>query len=143
MLASNHRDATGAFSDVLALQGQAKPARWNVKSHDLSQLHQFLDSIHSAGEELADTLAELITTLGQLPPGECRPPRAVRRFGLRAGDAHRRGYLKHIAGAFEEFGKTIRENIDAANVASDLGTADVFAKASGATDKRRICSTAV
>lgn len=124
------------LSDALDLEAQMKQAHWNVKGRDFVQLHQLFDTIHSAVEEFVDTLAERITTLGGIADGRVqttaeRSTLYVYALETHAGEDH----LKAVAGALSQFGKSVRANIEDANGATDLDSADVFTEISRATDK--------
>jgi len=125
------------LSDALDLEAQTKQAHWNVKGRDFIQLHAFFDGIHTQVEEFVDLLAERITTLGGVADGRIQT--TARASGLyeyaletSSGDQH----LKALAAVLAQFGKAVRQDIDASAETGDAGTADIFTEISRETDKQ-------
>ena len=125
------------LSDALDLEAQTKQAHWNVKGKDFIQLHELFDKLHGIVEDQVDTLAERITALGGVADGRVQTTAKksqLYEYSLEtvAGQDH----LKVIASVLAEFGKTVRQNIDAAAELGDAGTADVFTEISREIDKQ-------
>ncbi|GAA0541100.1 starvation-inducible DNA-binding protein [Rhizomicrobium palustre] len=125
------------LSDSLDLEAQLKQAHWNVKGRDFFQLHELFDKLHGEIEDLTDTLAERITTIGGIADGRVQTTSAkttLYEYPLQAkgGAAH----LKAVAAALAEFGKHLRADIDKAAAIGDADTADVFTEVSRAVDKQ-------
>jgi starvation-inducible DNA-binding protein len=107
-----------------------------VKGRDFFQLHELFDKIHGEVETFVDTLAERITTLGGVADGRVATTAANTQLNeypleARLGESH----LRAVAAALGQFGKALRQDIDAAATMPEADTADIFTEISRETDK--------
>ncbi|WP_156255048.1 DNA starvation/stationary phase protection protein Dps [Sandarakinorhabdus oryzae] len=125
------------LANAVDLVRQAKQAHWNVKGPNFFMLHQLFDALHDTVEEFEDTIAERITALGGTADARVQTVAATTvlydyPIAASSGEAH----LKALAGSLGEFGKHARAAIEAAAVAGDADTADLFTGLSRECDKQ-------
>src|SRR6478735_2336993 len=115
--------------DLLDLKLAVKQAHWNVKGANFMETHEFFDEVAGRVEELADGLAERITTLGGV---------ALGRSQVVAKGTSLEPYPDHIAALADRFAaaaKGTRAAIEASAKAGDEVTADLFNETTGVLDK--------
>jgi starvation-inducible DNA-binding protein len=122
--------------DLLDLKLSVKQAHWNVKGVNFMETHEFFDEVAGRVEELADGLAERITTLGGVALG--RSHVVAKGTSLKpypddvfAGPDH----IAALADRFATMAKGTRAAIEASAKAGDEVTADLFNEATGILDK--------
>jgi len=124
------------LADAVDLGLQAKQAHWNVKGPHFVPLHALFDEAAGIMAELADELAERAVELGGIAKGTSQAVVGASRLpaydqNLLAGEDH----LRALGTALVEFARSSRTAIDAAAIAGDATTADLFTEISRSVDK--------
>ena len=124
------------LADSLDLKSQAKQAHWNVKGIHFIALHELFDQVATEVEAFTDLIAERVTTLGGTAEGTVRvaaEKSTLNQYPLEITDG--RDHVDALSTALADFGKKVRGNIDEADEAGDMDTADLFTEVSRGTDK--------
>jgi len=124
------------LADALDLKSQAKQAHWNVKGIHFIALHELFDQVATEVEAFSDLIAERVTTLGGTAEGTVRvaaEKSTLHQYPLEITDG--RDHVDALSTALADFGKQVRSNIDQADEAGDMDTADLFTEVSRGTDK--------
>lgn len=124
------------LADSIDLKSQAKQAHWNVKGMSFIALHELFDQVSMEVEKYTDTLAERVTTLGGTAEGTVRvaaEKSTLNQYPMEITDG--RDHVDALSTALADFGKKVRANIDDADDAGDMDTADVFTEVSRGIDK--------
>lgn len=77
--------------DCISLTYSAKQAHWNIKGKDFIAIHRLFDEVFSLGNELVDTFAETVVTIGGQATGTIDHAVKVSRlapFPLLINDSH-------------------------------------------------------
>lgn len=124
------------LADSLDLKSQAKQAHWNVKGMSFIALHELFDQVATEVETYTDTIAERVTILGGTAEGTVRVAAnksSLSQYPMEITDG--RDHVDALSTALADFGKKVRENIDEADEAGDMDTADLFTEVSRGIDK--------
>lgn len=124
------------LADSLDLQSQAKQAHWNVKGMSFIALHELFDQVYEGVVEYTDIIAERVTSLGGTAEGTVRvaaQKSTLDQYPLEISDG--RDHVDALSSALAAFGKQVRSDIDEADEAGDMDTADVFTEVSRGIDK--------
>lgn len=124
------------LADSLDLQSQAKQAHWNVKGMNFIALHELFDQVYNGVVEYTDTIAERVAILGGTAEGTVRvaaQKSTLSQYPLEITEG--RDHVDALSTALSDFGKKVRANIDEADEAGDMDTADLFTEVSRGTDK--------
>lgn len=124
------------LADALDLKSQAKQAHWNVKGIHFIALHELFDQVATEVEAFSDLIAERVTTLGGTAEGTVRVAAGkstLNQYPLEITDG--RDHVDALSSALADFGRRVRANIDEADEAGDMDTADLFTEVSRGTDK--------
>ena len=124
------------LADSLDLKSQAKQAHWNVKGIHFIALHELFDQVATEVEAFTDLIAERVTTLGGTAEGTVRvaaEKSTLDQYPMEIIDG--RDHVDALSTALADFGKKVRANIDEADEAGDMNTADLFTEVSRGTDK--------
>jgi starvation-inducible DNA-binding protein len=124
------------LADSLDLKLSVKQAHWNVKGPGFIQLHELFDDIAGRAEDLADGLAERITSLGGTALG--RVQQVAQQTTLAAYPDDRSQGPAHVAALADRIAavaKGTRAAITACSEAGDEVTADLFNETTGILDK--------
>jgi starvation-inducible DNA-binding protein len=124
------------LSDALDLKLAVKQAHWNVKGPGFIELHELFDEIAGRIEELADGLAERITSLGGTALGRVQHVAQHTTLSTYPDDLFRG--MAHVAALAERvaaLAKGTRAAIAASSEAGDEVTADLFNETTGVLDK--------
>ena len=124
------------LADALDLKSQAKQAHWNVKGIHFIALHELFDQVATEVEAFSDLIAERVTTLGGTAEGTVRvaaEKSTLHQYPLEITDG--RDHVDALSSALADFGKRVRANIDEADEAGDMDTADLFTEVSRGIDK--------
>lgn len=124
------------LADSLDLKSQAKQAHWNVKGIHFIALHELFDQVATEVEAFTDLIAERVTTLGGTAEGTVRvaaEKSTLNQYPMEITDG--RDHVDALSTALADFGKKVRSNIDEADEAKDMVTADLFTEISRGTDK--------
>lgn len=124
------------LADSMDLKSQAKQAHWNVKGMNFIALHELFDQVAGEVEAFTDMLAERVTTLGGTAEGTVRvaaEKSTLNQYPMEITDGH--DHVEALSTALADYGKKVRANIDEADEAGDMDTADIFTEVSRGTDK--------
>ncbi|MGI8543485.1 MAG: DNA starvation/stationary phase protection protein Dps [Aridibacter sp.] len=124
------------LADSIDLKSQAKQAHWNVKGMSFIALHELFDQVATEVENYTDTIAERVTILGGTAEGTVRvsaEKSTLSQYPLEISEGH--DHVDALSTALADFGKKVRKNIDEADEAGDMDTADVFTEVSRGIDK--------
>ena len=124
------------LADTLDLKLAVKQAHWNVKGPDFIQLHELFDAIAGRVDDLADSLAERITTLGGTALGRVQVVAQHTSLPAYPDDVFRGP--DHVAALADRIGtlaKATRAAIGASGQAGDEVTADLFNETTAILDK--------
>ena len=122
--------------DLLDLKLAIKQAHWNVKGANFMETHEFFDELAGRVEDLADGLAERITSLGGVALGSSQV--VAKATTLKPYPADVFASLDHITALAERFAATTKETrvaIKESASAGDEVTADLFNETTGILDK--------
>jgi len=125
-----------SLADAIDLKSQAKQAHWNVKGMNFIALHELFDKVSGEVDIHVDDIAERITTLGGTAMGTVRLSASRSSLPeypheITDGAAH----VEALSSALADFGKKVRENIDATDQLGDADTADLYTGISRSIDK--------
>jgi starvation-inducible DNA-binding protein len=118
------------------LKSQAKQAHWNVKGMSFIALHELFDQVATEVEDFTDTIAERVTILGGTAEGTVRvsaEKSSLSQYPMEISEG--RDHVDALSTALADFGKKVRKNIDEADEAGDMDTADIFTEVSRGIDK--------
>jgi starvation-inducible DNA-binding protein len=124
------------LADSLDLKSQAKHAHWNVKGMSFIALHELFDQVATEVEGYSDMLAERVTILGGTAEGTVRVAAensSLSQYPLEITEG--RDHVDALSTALADFAKHTRENVDEADDAGDMITADLFTEVARGTDK--------
>jgi starvation-inducible DNA-binding protein len=122
--------------DLLDLKLAVKQAHWNVKGANFMETHEFFDEVAGRVEELADGIAERITSLGGVALGRSQVVAKGTSLAPYPDDVFKS--LEHIAALADRFAavaKATRAAIEASADAGDEVTGDLFNETTGILDK--------
>ena len=124
------------LADSLDLKSQAKHAHWNVKGMNFIALHELFDQVATEVEGYSDMIAERVTILGGTAEGTVRVAAensSLSQYPLEITEG--RDHVDALSTALSDFAKNTRENVDEADEAGDMITADLFTEVARGTDK--------
>lgn len=124
------------LADSLDLKSQAKQAHWNVKGMNFIALHELFDQAATEVEAFTDLIAERVITLGGTAEGTVRVAAgksSLSQYPMEISEG--RDHVDALSTALADFGKKVRANIDEADEAGDMVTADLLTEVSRGTDK--------
>ena len=124
------------LADSLDLKSQAKQAHWNVKGMNFIALHELFDKAATEVEAFTDLIAERVTILGGTAEGTVRvaaEKSSLSQYPMEISEG--RDHVDALSTALADFGKKVRANIDEADKAGDMDTADLFTEVSRGIDK--------
>lgn len=124
------------LADSMDLTSQAKQAHWNVKGMNFIALHELFDQVAMQVEAHTDTFAERVTTLGGTAEGTVRvsaEKSSLSQYPMEIAEG--RDHVEALSSVLADFGKKVRANIDDADQAGDMNTADLFTEVSRDIDK--------
>src|SRR5882757_4521174 len=127
---ANLKAVTGQLSKLLAdeyvLYTKTRNAHWNVEGPDFHSMHVFFESQYGALEDILDSVAERIRTLGHYAPATLKSfleLTHLTEYSERKNDSM--GFIKELLADHESIIEFIRGNINVfANDDKDLGTSD-------------------
>ena len=127
---ANLKAVTGQLSKLLAdeyvLYTKTRNAHWNVEGTDFHSMHVFFESQYGALEDILDSVAERIRTLGHYAPATLKSfleLTHLTEYSERKNDSL--GFIKELLADHESIIEFIRGNINVfANDYKDLGTSD-------------------
>ena len=124
------------LADLFDLSSQVKQAHWNVKGKDFYQLHKLFDELAEQLLELVDLVAERATALGGYATGTVRMAAACSRLPELPTEINEGlEYVEALSERYAALGGTVRQAIDQADEAGDMGTSDLFTEVVRVLDK--------
>ena len=124
------------LADLFDLSSQVKQSHWNVKGKDFYQLHKLFDELAEQLLELVDLVAERATALGGYATGTARMAAASSRLPEIPTDINEgMEYVQALTERYAAVGGTVRQAIDEADEAGDMGTSDLFTEVVRVLDK--------
>lgn len=124
------------LADSVDLKSQAKHAHWNVKGMNFIALHELFDQVAEEVEGYTDMIAERATTLGGTAEGTVQvaaKKTSLGQYPLEITDG--RDHVDALSTALSDFAKKVRGNVDDADTAGDMITADLFTEVTRGIDK--------
>ena len=124
------------LADSIDLKSQAKQAHWNVKGMNFIALHELFDQVSVEIENYSDMIAERVTTLGGTAEGTVRvsaEKSSLNQYPMEITEG--RDHVDALSSALATYAKKTRANVDDADVAGDMITADLFTEVARGTDK--------
>lgn len=124
------------LADSLDLKSQAKQAHWNVKGMNFIALHELFDQVATDVEGYTDMIAERVTVLGGTAEGTVRVAGEKSTLSQYPMEITEGGdHVDALSTALASFAKNTRTNVDDADAAGDMITADLFTEVARGTDK--------
>ena len=138
--AETRSKAAAALNQTLAncsdLYSQTKQAHWNLRGPRFYQFHLLFDRLAGMVEEHLDTVAERVSSLGEVAEGTVRLAAAnseIEEFPTEpAGDA---AYLEALIERYGIVANSTRKAIDDSDKAGDADTADLLTAVSRDLDE--------
>jgi starvation-inducible DNA-binding protein len=124
------------LADTMDLYSQTKQAHWNVKGPNFYQLHELFDELAAYLQGAVDLIAERATALGGFACGTVRQAAAASQ--IQEYPSGKMADMEHVAALADRVGAyaaVVREGIDAAEKAEDIGTADLLTEIVREVDK--------
>ena len=113
-----------------------KQAHWNLKGTGFIGVHELLDDVADKMRDRVDLMAERAVIIGGVAHGTVKDVAKGSKLEPYPSDIiDISEHLKHLSDRFIEYGKQVREAIDAAGEAGDEDTADLFTEVSRGIDK--------
>ncbi|MHC0443440.1 Dps family protein [Flavobacterium sp. 3-210] len=114
------------LADEFVLYTKTKKAHWNVEGINFHSMHVFFEQQYQELDEIVDSVAERIRTLGHYAPGSLKEYLALTQLSEQSREKNDSlGYIRELLADHESILILLRENIkNFAAVWSDLGTSD-------------------
>ncbi|PSL21461.1 Dps family protein [Chitinophaga ginsengisoli] len=127
---ANRQQVTNQLAKLLAdeflLYTKTRNAHWNVEGPDFHSMHLFFEAQYNELDEIMDSVAERIRTLGHYAPATLKSfleLTHLTEYSEQPNDSM--GFIKELLGDHESIIEFLRGNIDAfANTYKDAGTSD-------------------
>ncbi|TFL17747.1 DNA starvation/stationary phase protection protein Dps [Jannaschia formosa] len=113
-----------------------KQAHWNLRGRGYIGVHELLDEVSERLGEGTDMIAERVAIMGGFARGTTQE--VAEKSDLPAYPVELTDIQKHIGELvtrFKQYGKSLREGIDAADEAGDEDTADLLTEVSRMVEK--------
>ncbi|MDQ6531136.1 DNA starvation/stationary phase protection protein [Flavobacterium sp. LHD-85] len=117
---------TKVLADEFVLYTKTKRAHWNVEGPDFYNKHLFFEQQYDAIDEIVDTVAERIRSLGHYTPATLKDFLALTHLTEELKEKNdSNGFIKELLLDHESIIIYLRENINfIANELQDAGTSD-------------------
>lgn len=114
------------LADEFVLYTKTKKAHWNVEGPNFHSMHLFFEHQYEELDEIVDSVAERIRTLGHYAPASLKEFLALTQLSEQSREKNDSlGYIRELLQDHESILILLRENIkNFASVWSDLGTSD-------------------
>jgi len=114
------------LADEYVLYTKTRNAHWNVEGADFHSMHVFFESQYNDLDEIMDSVAERVRSLGHYAPATLKSFLELTHLTEKIGDKNNSlAYIKELVEDHESIIEFIRGNIDPfANKYRDLGTSD-------------------
>lgn len=114
------------LADEFVLYTKTRNAHWNIEGPDFHSMHLFFESQYNQLDDIMDSVAERIRTLGHYAPATLKSFLSLTHlteYSERNNDSL--GFIKELLGDHESIIEFIRGNIEPfANTYKDAGTSD-------------------
>lgn len=115
------------LADAIDLRLAFKQAHWNVKGPNFIAVHEMFDAMQGRVSGFVDEIAERAVMLGGQVDGTTQGVAKGSKLTAYPADITKeREHIEALADRVAQFGKLVREAIDAADEAGDKDTADLF-----------------
>lgn len=114
------------LADEFVLYTKTKKAHWNVEGPNFHSMHLFFEQQYQELDQIVDSVAERIRTLGHYAPGSLKEYLALTQLTEQSRDRNdSSGFIHELLVDHQSILILLRENIkNFASVWSDLGTSD-------------------
>jgi len=114
------------LADEFVLYTKTKKAHWNVEGPDFHSKHLFFESQFQQLDNIIDTVAERIRTLGHYAPGSLKEYLELTHLSEQSRESNdSNGFIKELLADHESILIHLRENINRfGTVLHDLGSSD-------------------
>lgn len=114
------------LADEFVLYTKTKKAHWNIEGPNFHSMHLFFENQYEELDEIVDSVAERIRTLGHYAPGSLKEYLALTQLSEQSREKNDSlGYIRELLADHESILILLRENIkNFTSVWSDLGTSD-------------------
>jgi len=114
------------LADEFVLYTKTKKAHWNVEGPDFHSKHLFFESQFQQLDNIIDTVAERIRTLGHYAPGSLKEYLELTHLSEQSRESNdSNGFIKELLADHESILIHLRENINRfGTVLNDLGSSD-------------------
>ena len=114
------------LADEFVLYTKTKKAHWNVEGPDFHSKHLFFESQFQQLDNIIDTVAERIRTLGHYAPGSLKEYLELTHLSEQSREINdSKGFIKELLADHESILIHLRENINRfGTVLHDLGSSD-------------------
>jgi starvation-inducible DNA-binding protein len=114
------------LADEFVLYTKTRKAHWNVEGPDFYNKHLFFEAQYTQLEEIIDTVAERIRTLGHFPPASLKEYLELTHLSeISPNDNDSLSFIRDLLADHDTILIHLRENIERfADVLRDLGTSD-------------------
>lgn len=122
--------------DAIDLMLQSKVAHWNVKGENFISLHLLFDEVTEKMRKIVDRIAERITQLGGVAPGDCNSVvegSSLPRYPLNISEG--RDHVMALCASLSEFGRLLKEGVPLMEENDEPGTADLLIQSIRTIDK--------
>lgn len=124
------------LSDAIALTLAVKQAHWNIKGDGFIGVHELLDDVADRLRESADAIAERAVVLGGLAQGTAESVSKGSNVAPYPTDiVDIQDHIAALTERYKDVGSKLRDAINQADDAGDIGTSDLFTEVSRAVDK--------
>ena len=114
------------LADEMVLYMKTRNAHWNVEGPDFHSMHVYFEAQYTDLEQIIDTVAERIRTLGHYAPATLKQILELTHLTEQVREKNDSlGFIKELLGDHESIIVFIRSQLNLlANGAKDLGTSD-------------------
>jgi len=114
------------LADEFVLYTKTKKAHWNIEGANFHSMHLFFEAQYQILDEIVDSVAERIRTLGHYAPASLREYLLLTQLSEQSRENNdSNGYIRELLADHESILILLRENIkNFDSVWSDLGTSD-------------------
>lgn len=125
------------LADEFILYTKTRNAHWNVESSDFHTIHLFFESQYEKLDEIMDSVAERIRSIGHYAPATLKSFLSLTHLSeLNERKNSSKGFLEELLGDHESIIINLRKNINTfANDYGDMGSSDFITGLLGEHEK--------
>lgn len=125
-LSKGAHELTSILADEFVLYTKTKNAHWNIEGPDFHSKHLFFESQFGQLDDLVDSVAERIRSLGHYAPASLKSFLGLTHFSEQLHEKNdSEGFIRELLTDHESMIIHLRENINVfANEWKDMGTSD-------------------